>query len=483
MLMPLINRILTENQPWLTRFPDGRLTTPYSRAAHTTSVILPYSFAETTLTQFNFNRDGQTASYTRDGAIWHQVNFMRWGDLIRVLITRLSDSVSKQLPSGVNISNLVDRTVGDDLSKRSPHLQAQNTLWMKEKLDWFESLMLSPSESRHQLIQNGHLGTLQVSQYIKNDQEIRGILSTLFAASSAVTMRAFQFASIMLDSSEGFDRNTWMIDDRFVIGKPLAKQYNIQFAHTLFWFPRMVTSVLAALFFFQQPFICTLLQRMGKDKHLYASHVWPLFPLPPNTKSNSELSMVWKGSHISDYVRRLSEEIIETRLDPALIRQMAEGLIRDKIPSLFEAFLSRNSQYLQAGSYRFPESLQAYAGHHGLQAICNVTGISVETAAECLIVVDIWQCMHGIEPSNNIWKPMVINSHLFPATEHDELAYLEAQNLKQTHFLTSGHVISENILTGGLKLLCNSTLSESDVSIISALGFCVCLIYPFLRFP
>jgi hypothetical protein len=285
-------------------------------------------------------------------------------------------------------------------------------------------------------------------------------------------MRAFQFPSIVLDGCEGIDRNIWIIDNRFAPGRPRAKQRGIQFSDTLFWFPRQSTSALATLFFFQQPFICSLLQRMGSGEHLYASHVWPLWPIPNTDTIRDGPTMLWQGPDVSQYVVKHSEEISGTRLDPAIIRQMVQGVLRDKVPSLFMSFLSRDSEQLADGSYRFLETLRAYANQHGLQALQNATGIPVETAAECLIVVDIWQCMHGIEPPNVVWKSMVANSHLFPATEHDDLAYLEARNSKQVASLTTGLVISEDSLTRCLKLLEieDHEVPESNVRIRSAVA-------------
>ena len=185
---------------------------------------------------------------------------------------------------------------------------------------------------------------------------------------------------------------------------------------------------MAVLFFFQKPLICDLLKRLEVEKHHYASHLWPI---APGAKKKSD-PMVWEGPLITKTFKDISREVIKTAVSIGLVRQMAQGLLRDKIPSLFESFHSRDNLNLENDSYGFSACLQHYANHYGLQSLAIAADIPIEYAAACLIVVDIWQCMHKIESCNVIWQLMVANHCIFPTTAHDDLAYLKAQNLVET---------------------------------------------------
>jgi hypothetical protein len=452
---------LTENHPWLSRLPSNTptCTTPYSRISSIAWVITPYALLENTQTQLAINQDGQTASYSRDGVTWQSINFQDWSTLLQTTMHKIEALVSNQLPRGMNLLDLVNCPIVDDYTKASPHLQDQNRLWMEERMQTFTSKMLCLTEDRHRLFKDDQPMAANIHKYIRSDQKIRGLVSTLLVACSAVTMRAFQFKSIILESCDGFDRNMWILDNRFIVGKPKAKQKKNSFADTLFWFPRRATTALAVLFFFQKPLICDLLRRLEVKEHYYASHLWPMPPISSGTKKTSH-SMVWEGPLINKTFKGVSGEVIKPTVSIGLVRQVAEGLLRDKIPLLFEVFQMRNNLNLKKDSYRFSACLQQYANHYALQSLASAANIPIERAAACLTVVDIWQCMHKVETCNVIWQPMVENSYMFPTTAHEDLAYLEAQNLTETIWLMYEQIVDQKILTRGLNLLATSNFSE-----------------------
>ena len=437
------------------------MSTPYSRLAHTHFVISPYTITDGTTTHFDISRDGQTASYSTDGVIWHTIEYQQWPFLISKLISMIRSAVASQMPSGVTVSDLADRPFSDDFSKVAPHRQANNEAQVKVFTKMFQDKMMSPTEGRHFLIQaDGTLDHAMWRKYIKQDQEIKGLLSALFTSSSSVTLRAFQFGSIVFDSCVGCDRNVWLVDRRFVTGKPKAKQHNLVFADTIFWFPRAITSELIALLYYQVPFICSMLEQQNQHGHLYASHVWAL----PAKASRKIQPMVWNGREINSEVRKLTQNLIGTPIDPALMRQSSEGLLRDKIPALFQIFRSRENKNLEKGTYRHQSALELYAIRHGLHALAHAADIPIDRTSACLIIVDIWQSMHRIEDADPIWKPMVIDSHIFPTVAHDSLAYLGAQNHKMTANISSQLVFDQDSLTRGVKLLKDISLLNLQAS-------------------
>jgi len=418
-----------------------------------------------TTTHFDISRDGQTVSYFKDGVIQHTIDYQKWPFLVSELILMIRSAVANQMPSGITVTGLTDQPFPDDLSAVAPHRQANNEAQVEVFTRMFRDKMMSPIEERHFLIQaDGTPDDDMCRKYIMRDQEIKGLLSTLFMSCSSITLRPFQFGSIVFDSCDGYDRNVWLVDRRFVIGKPKAKQRNLVFADTLFWFPRAITSELIVLFYYQQPFICYMLEQQNRRNHLYASHVWAL----PSKVARKIHPMVWNGQEINREVRKLTQDLIGVPIDPSLMRQSSEGLLRDKIPGLFQIFQSRENKDLERGSYRHKSTLQSYAIRHGLHALAHTADIPIDRTSACLIIVDIWQCMHQIEEADAIWKPMVVDSYIFPTVSHDSLAYLCAQNQKMAVNTSYQLVFDQDSLTRGVKLLEDICLLDLQASVTTS---------------
>jgi hypothetical protein len=384
---------------------------------------------------FNISKDGQTVSYSKDGVTWHDINYQKWSALILEIISRIKLKIADQMPAGMTISDLTGCPMLDNLSKQAPYKQDGNKAHVELTTKEFCNKMMSPTETLHQLA--------------------CGLLSS----SNAVPLRPWQFGSILFDSNEEADRNLWIVNHRFVAGKPKAKQINLPFADTLFWLPQDITLELTALLYYQQPFIGFLLDRQSTPDHLYASHIWAL---PPTTSHKKSLK-VWSGTAANQHVKDLTQEIIGSSVDPSLMRQSSEALLRHKIPVLFQIFHSCQNLHLEEGSYRHKSCLDSYANHHGLTGLAHAADIPADRASACLIIGDIWQSMHKIEDANPIWKPMVTNSYIFPTDTYDALAYLEAQNQKIIAQTTSQAAFDIDHLTRGVKFLTDIDALEANV--------------------
>lgn len=444
-LMLKFFRLLTEQTYWLSPTTDNLLSTPYSRIANIQLIISPYSIQDGTSSEIVYSNDGQTAEYSHNGIIRHTVDYRKWHHTLQALTSEIMQAVSAQMPSNTSLSDFMNFTIVDDFSAEAPHRQKSNEESIMKESARFQVLMKSPTDHHHLFQHNGSLNTCEAQLYIQNDQEIRRLLSALFACSSGVTLRPWQFGSIVFDSCEGYLRNVWVLGNRFMAAKPKAKQRNLAFGETALWLPQQMTQTLGTLFYLQQPFIATtLLEEHGPQNHLYASHVWAL----PSKRSRKVLPMAWNGQEINKAVRDITKRLLGCPLDPPLIRQLAEGLLRDKIPRLFEIWQDRSSSYLSENTYLNTACLHAYANKHGLQALVSPEfGIMLDKAAACLIIVDIWQCMHGIVAADPVWQPMVEGSYIFPTTTHDALAYDLAQNLKDTKQIRFSKTIDQHILT------------------------------------
>lgn len=451
---------MTEEHQWLTWKPQEFESTPYSRAAHIQYTISPYVRFDGTATHFDISRDGQVASYSTDGIIWQHIDYRKWTSLILEIQSMIRSEVANQMPSGMAVSDLTDHVMSDDLSKTAPHKQENNKAYVDLTTNTFIETMASPTESRHHLFHgDGTVNDDMLKKYITRDQDIKGLLAALLTTCCAVPMRPWQFSSIVYDSCAEADRNIWIIDGRFVTGKPNAKQLSLVFADTLFWFPRTISSELVAYLYYQQPFIYSLLKKRTGANLLYASHVWVL----PSTRTRKTYSKVWNGQDINRKVRDLTKKLIGSPVDPPLARQSSQGLLRDKIPVLFQIFQSRNNVHLAEGSYRNQSCLNSYAIRHSLKGLAHATDIPLDRVSACLIIGDIWLCMHNIEPADPIWQPMVINSYIFPTVAHDYLAYLAAQNQKRIAKIGSQLTVDQDSLTRGIMLLTDIDLLEARV--------------------
>jgi hypothetical protein len=278
-------------------------------------------------------------------------------------------------------------------------------------------------------------------------------------------MRHFQFQSLIVNLTENpqIERNVWLVLGRFVIGKPKAKQRNIDFAQTLFWLPPQISDALAALLLIIQPFICKLLDGLHEEGHLYHSHLLPF--IPPDLESDSDQSAmeIWNGSRVNNVVKKKTQKELKISLDIPLIRQLAEGVLRHKIPLLFEFFHSPGNVHLDEDEYHFLDALKSFAEDHHLQRLSNLTGIALDRVAACLMVCDIWQAIHRLVPHQDYWKNITRDSCVFPALDHRDLAFSEAQFLKKLN-----HFLNIEVLSQGLALLAQPRFSESEVHLLNS---------------
>lgn len=453
MIYLFLSRILTEQSTWLSYYPDKNsplFSTTYSRVCHIQSVLSKFTWLDGTTKSFDVSRNGQEAVYSDARTVKTVIRYGKWEPLIQDLMKQFADAVSQQLPSGSILADFLNGPISDDLGLSAPHKQTSNRIPLLLGFDRFNIHMMSPSESRHSLVQeDGHLCVANVAKYVLQDQLIKGILSALLTTSTAVTLRPFQFGSMVYDSSNGFSRTFWIVGGRFVFGRPRAKQHNIQFSPTVFWLPRDITKSMIIYLYYQQPFIAQLLEKTGQKDHLYASHVWAL----PSKLKRRWCPLVWDGSQINKSVGNFTRDAFGFAFGPSLVRQIAQGLLRNKIPALFEVFHNREAISLEVDSYRHMQCLQAYSNQNQLSSLHKATSISQERIAACLIVVDIWQAMHGVHKPDSVWQPMVSNSYMFPTSSYDDLAYTKAQNLKKYIHSRISHTLTEGDLTGGILLL------------------------------
>ncbi|KAF8346795.1 hypothetical protein F5887DRAFT_1072887 [Amanita rubescens] len=457
---------LGKYRPWLKWSTNLQLfNTPFARIQSISYIITPSSFSQDTATQFDFKEDGQVVAYTRDGFSWKSINFYKWSSFTLSIMNELQEEVSRQLPEGLMLPDIIShQLLQDDLSARPFHLQEANASWACKSRQIFQEKMLSMEETRHGLFTAGGKAVRhQLNHYLKRDQKIRALLVTLMASTTAVCMRAFQFQSLMVNLKENpqLERNIWLVSGRFVIGKPKAKQRHIDFAQTLFWLPPQVTDHLAALLSIIQPFICELLDGLQEEGHLYNSHLLPF--IPPDLEFDSDESAVenWDGSRVNNVVKEKTQKKLKISLDIPLIRQLAEGVLRHKIPLLFEFFHSPDNVHLEKDKYHFLGTLKLYTERLHLQRLSNLTGIALDQVAACLMVCDIWQALHRLVAHQDCWKHIVRDSCIFPALDYRDLAYSEAQFLKKLSYYS---LDSSRTLSQGLALLAQPGFSECENS-------------------
>lgn len=451
LLMLIECRLLTEQTYWLSRKTGQLMSTPYGRIADIQYIVTPYSLRDGTASCIIHSNNGQIAEYSYDGVVQHTIDYYKWRCMLSALINEITEAVAAQLPSNTDLLDFMNYNLEDNFSESSPPIQKNNQENIAQDRINFQEAMKSPTDRHHLFNVNGSLNSKNTRQYIEQDQKIRRLLSALFACSSGVTLRAWQFASIVLNQCTDYQRNLWILGNRFVAGKPNPKQHNRTFGGTLMWFPRKMTRPLAILFYLQQPFIATvLLKDQESSGHLYGSHVWPL----PSKKSRKVLPMAWNGQEINRAVHDVTKRLLGCPVNPPLIRQLAQGLLRDKCPGLFEIWQHHGSQYLANDTHLNSQCLYNYADKHGLRALISPDfGIPLEIAAACLIIVDIWQCMHKMEAADLIWKPMVEGAYIFPTTAHDSYAYDLAQNLKDETQIKTSETINQSVLMQWLKAL------------------------------
>lgn len=333
-----------------------------------------------------------------------------------------------------------------------------------EAVSKLDCAMRSELETNHSLfVPDGTVDKERFKSYTDRDQKIRGVLACLASGTSPLPLRSAQFASIAYDSDATVERNVWILGDRFVYGRPKAKQHK-GFANVMFCFPCEVTLDLMVFLYYQQPYISSLSQSLETHNHLYDSLIWTH---PSITTDDASARQAWNGSDINAAVKSLSAEFLGVSMDPPLMRQLGEGILRHKTPTLLQIWQDRDNIDLGEGTYRFKAVLQAYANRHKIHPLAQRAGIEVDLVTHCLIVTDIWMSIQGVHEPDSIWEPMVANSYIFPSTQNDMLAYLTAKNHKARAQLQHSGTLSfnfENILSG-VKLLQGQDLHNLEVKV------------------
>lgn len=441
---------------WLVWSPDIKHSrTPFGRIHNVLHIVSQPSYSLGTTTCFDVTLDGQQMRHRRDeGTHWCSVDFSRWPTLVHELMESLEKKISTQLPEGVLFSDLLTFSVTDDLSPNPPHEQNGNG-WMTDSVQLFRCKIMSDTEQRHNLTSKGKLQVEKVQAYLRRDQEIRGLIATIVATTTSVCLRSFQFKSIRIGSDSKKQRNVWLLDGRFFIGKAKAKQRSIGIADVLYWLPRKLTAALSVLFYLQQPFINDVL---ATNHRQYAVYLWPLWPARSDMESDT-LSL-WSGVDINKAVQKYTKTWAELPLDCQTIRQIAEGLLHQKVPMLFEPYNTSRDRP-PSGTYHIDPVLQQYARTCGLERLVEPTMMDKDKIAAVLLVSDIWQSLIKVEPNSMIWLPLATDMYTFPATLHNDLAYVEAQQLKVT--MMRGTITLQS-LTKGLKLLEHPDFFDRDVS-------------------
>jgi hypothetical protein len=143
---------------------------------------------------------------------------------------------------------------------------------------------------------------------------------------------------------------------------------------------------------------------------------------------------------------------------------MAQGLLCQKVPLLFELFSTSRDGH-PSGTYHMHHVFQDYAQRQGLERLVEPTDMSKHKISAVLMVSDIWQALIKIEPKSAVWLPIAIGTFIFPATLHKDRAYAEAQQLKETTLLTQP--INLSSLTEGLQLLEDPRFFNCDVSALT----------------
>ena len=449
---------------WLSNRPQEYLSTPYSRDAHAHYILSPFALVDGSVKQVAVSRDGQIFTISLGKSKSMTVDSYKWRSFILDTITRLRSLITKQLPSGLTYEDLASTPLHDDFSLQAPYRQAANRMQVMEAASRLDRAMRSESETNHTLFRpDGTVDKERFESYIYRDQEIRGVLASLASATSPLPLRSAQFSSIAYDSDIDMERNMWILGDRFVYGRPKAKQYK-GFANVMFCFPCEVTLDLMVLLYYQQPYISSLSRELETRNDLYDTLVWSY---PSINTEDPSARRCWNGSEINAAVKSLSKEFLGVPLDPPLMRQLGQGILRHKTPTLLQIWQDRSNIDLEEGTYRFKSILQAYASRHKIHPLAQRTGMEVELVSQCLIVTDIWMTIQRISEPDSVWAPMVANSYIFPSTRNDTLAHLTTRNHKTRAQLQHSGTLSFNLgsLVSGVKLLQGQDLSNLKIDV------------------
>lgn len=427
-------RFLMQEQIWITTGTPvasdvNAMNSPFYRMRRLWHSLSFAARGELGTTQMSISPDGQIFHVSRGLSPPLDVSLFKWAKAAKKSIEVFQESVQKLVPDDMLVNEFAFENIRDDNSPRSVHEQKLNRTWLYPMQQNLQRELFHRRGQKNPIPL--HSSNTTVSNWLSLDQQAQSALAACFALTCGICIRGWQFIQLCFGNAEDKDRNLWVLSNGLIIiANPISKQRHRACAPTLFAFPRTLSKFLAYYLFVIRPAVSDFLQGDGLDVSIYRSRIWAYAIVPPLRKKSP--SLLWTGCDISKAIKFHTSNLLGVSITPIMLRQVAQGVFRDKLPGLFENCFRSTSTNVATGSSllknyeracRFPE----------------LPNIPPDRPVLLLSVSEIWHAMLDVGPLNKAWAPMVAGSHFFQARFSDELAFATARQAIKSDYRICGN--------------------------------------------
>jgi hypothetical protein len=356
--------MLSSYQKWISVKSDqgnGMQPTEFQQMKTVWLIIWPHAISAITKTQIQWDTEGHVLTFSDSWCTSHPIRLDQFRALARSLVTDTQNRLRELLPSGIDISELLDATnptlLKDNPASQHSFPQQNKDVFLPLVEDVFQSL-ISQDEVKHKLAtrktgaQNKYCLDHLKKWFLKEQALLQSILLAYFLT-CGISSRAFQAANFRFTSSKDGKRNIFIMKGCLIFGWPWSKVFSKAVQAALWSLPpefgQIVTLYLGVL----QLVALRIAEDAGLDSSKSHDSRQMVFA---HTVSVGQRTEVWSKEYISQLLSTHTAEPIGLSLTPPRLRQIMSAIFRKHLstlidpssPSSFQGHIRTSHANLQA---------------------------------------------------------------------------------------------------------------------------------------
>jgi hypothetical protein len=451
--------MLSSYQKWISvksDYGNGTQPTAFQRMKLVWLIIWPHAINAITKTQTQWDTEGHVLTFSDSRCAPHCIKMDQFRAFARSLVTDAQDRLKKLLPSGIDLSELLDAanpaSLKDNPASRHSFLEQNKDIFQPLIEDVLQSLT-SQKEVEHKVATRKkgatnkyHLDRLK--KWFAKEQALLQSILLAYLLTCGISPRAFQVADFRFTSSKDGKRNIFIMKGCLVFGWPRSKAFSKAVQAALWSLPPEFGQIVTLYIGVLRPVALRIAEDAGLDPSpdskcmLFANTV----PIGPRT--------VWSTDYISNLLRVCSVGPIGLALTPPRLRQIMSAIFRKHLSTLIDP-TSRSSY--QAHIRTSPANLQAdhtqqtsnlhYGISLGPSSSLNLSDADVDQFIE---VSQAWQAILGLVPGCRRILDCLYGVPQYRESMHMDFAYERVRSLVCRCYNLGGNYIASRTVAESL---------------------------------
>jgi hypothetical protein len=363
-----------------------------------------------------WKEDGQSFEFSAKGHGMHLVQISAMKSLTLDLLSQLTIALDELLPEGVDLSELSLNGLNDDpLSRNSFFDSPKGKEIFSSPSQRVHEALWTPGNKKHNLVTfRGKLLRKNVKVWLAKEQQVMGLILTIFYLASGIPPRAFQAAELLYrPESELASRNLLFISDLLVIAFPRAKQLNRTRQPSLWSLPPALLRPLCIYLGVFRPITNTLMKKLGRDTTLHNTRIFAF-------SGDAERSSFY-SQDVNQFLRTHTRKGIGFPVDAGSLRQIMTIIFRKHLPHLIELPTRLGTSYADRAA---GHNSHTSKGHYGIEKHCHSPSLkmSAHEIDRFVLVSQTWQAVFGLVSVDNrevmVFEEAVIEEHRRIGLDH-----------------------------------------------------------------